>query len=308
MRGGRSEVQNMTKLYAAGLACLIVAAASPAAAQSREQRQMMATLQMLQEQAQQLAISVAALQQALEATTTTLNARLDEATNDTRKGFADQRLLIDNLASDVRVVRSSTDDTNVRIASLREELEAVRATVLAMQAPPPVAVPFDPAADPNAAAPAPAPGGSAPPAAAPVAPVTPPPSSIAGLSPTRMFETARADYFGAQWSVAIAGFDQFIKAFPRSELADDAQFLIGESQFNQSLWNEAIAAYNQVIQTYPMTNSVPDALYKRGLALERLGQADAARASWETVVASYANTDAGRLAKQNLDRLAARRP
>ncbi len=257
-------------MFVAGLACLIVAAASPAAAQSREQRQMMATLQMLQEQAQQLAISVAALQQALEATNTALNARIDEATNDTRKGFADQRLLIDNISSDVRVVRSSTDDTNVRIASLREELEAVRATVLAMQAPPP--------------------------------------ASIAGLSPTRMYETARADYFGAQWSVAISGFDQFLKAFPRSELADDAQFLIGESYFNQSQWNEAITAYNQVIQTYPMTNSVPDALYKRGLAQERLGQADAARTSWETVIASYGETDAGRLAKQNLDRLAARRP
>jgi tol-pal system protein YbgF len=297
----------MQKMFVAGLACLVIAAASPAAAQSREQRQMMATLQMLQEQAQQLAISVAALQQALEATNTALNARIDEATNDTRKGFADQRLLIDNISSDVRVVRSSTDDTNVRIASLREELEAVRATVLAMQAPPPVAFPVDPNADPNTV-PAPSAGAPSTPGAAPVSPAAPPPPSIAGLSPTRMFETARADYFGAQWSVAIAGFDQFIKAFPRSELADDAQFLIAESQFNQSQWNEAIAAYNQVIQTYPMTNSVPDALYKRGLAQERLGQADAARTSWETVIASYAETDAGRLAKQNLDRLAARRP
>jgi tol-pal system protein YbgF len=296
----------MKKMFFAGVACLMIGvAASPAAAQSREQRQMMATLQMLQEQAQQLAISVAALQQALEATNTALNARIDEATNDTRKGFADQRLLIDNISSDVRVVRSSTDDTNVRIASLREELEAVRATVLAMQAPPPAAFPVDPNADPNAV-PAPSPG--APAAGAPVAPVTPPPASIAGLSPTRMYETARADYFGAQWSVAISGFDQFLKAFPRSELADDAQFLIGESYFNQSQWNEAITAYNQVIQTYPMTNSVPDALYKRGLAQERLGQADAARTSWETVIASYGETDAGRLAKQNLDRLAARRP
>ena len=68
------------------------------------------------------------------------------------------------------------------------------------------------------------------------------------------------------------------------------------------------APYNQVLQTYPTTNSVPDALYKRGLAQERLGQSDAARASFETVVKQYPETDAGRLARQNLDRLAARRP
>jgi tol-pal system protein YbgF len=123
-----------------------------------------------------------------------------------------------------------------------------------------------------------------------------------------MYETARADYFGGQYSVAISGFEQFLKAFPRSELADDAQFGIGEAQFAQSRWTEAIAAYTVAIQTYPAGNAVPDSLYKRGLAQERLGQPEAARASWEAVVKSHADSDAGRLAKQNLDRLAARRP
>jgi tol-pal system protein YbgF len=200
----------------------------------------------------------------------------------------------------VRIVRSSADDTNVRIGALREEIEAVRSTVLAIpqQAP---ALPVDPNADPNAAP-------SAAGAPAPALPAALPPASTAGLSPAQMFNTARADYFAGQWSVAITGFDQFMKAFPRSEQADDAQFLIGESYFNQSQWNEAIAAYNQVIQTYPTTNSVADALYKRGLAQERLGQADAARTSWETAIKQYPDSDAGRLAKQNLDRLAARRP
>lgn len=292
-------------MCAAGAACLIaVALASPAAAQSREQRQMMATLQMLQEQAQQLAISVAALQQALDETNKSLNARIDEATNDSRKGFADQRLLIDNIASDVRVVRSSTDDTNVRIASLREEIEAVRATVLTLQAPPPPAFPVDPNADPNAVPPA---GATAvPPAGA--APVAPPPASIAGLSPTRMFETARSDYFQGQYSVALVGFDQFLKAFPRSEMADDAQFMIGETYSAQRQWAPAITAYNQVIQNYPGTNSVADALYKRALAEEGAGQLEAARASFELAVKQFPESDAGRLSKQNLDRLAARRP
>ena len=57
-----------------------------------------------------------------------------------------------------------------------------------------------------------------------------------------------------------------------------------------------------------LSNSVPDALYKRGLAQERLGQVEDARASWEVVIKSYGESDAGRLARQNLDRLAARRP
>jgi TolA-binding protein len=52
---------------------------------------------------------------------------------------------------------------------------------------------------------------------------------------------------------------------------------------------------------------VPETYYKRGLAQERLGQLDEARASWNTVIQTAPDSDAGRLAKQNLDRVA-RRP
>jgi tol-pal system protein YbgF len=127
--------------------------------------------------------------------------------------------------------------------------------------------------------------------------------STAGLSPTRLYDTARTDYFAGQYTSAITGFEAFLRAFPRSELADDAQFHIGESYFNQKQLPEAVAAYNQVIQTYPGTNSVPDAYYKRGLAQEGLDDRDAARASYEAVVTGFPDSDAGRLAKQAVERL-----
>lgn len=270
---------------------------SPAAAQNREHQQMAAELRMLQEQAQQLAITLAALNQAIAESVKMLNARLDETGNAMRKSFADQKLLIDNMAGDLSRIRERTGDTNVRIGSLHEELEALRTTVQALQqtalsAPPP---PVDPNApvDPNVAA-------------APPAPPVPPPvalPSTAGLSPTRLYETAQADYFAGQWSSAISGFEAFLRAFPRSEQADDAQLYVGETYFAQNQWPEAIAAYNQVIQSYPGTNSVPVAYYKRGLTEERLGQTDAARASWEAAAKTFPDSDAGRLARQNLDRL-----
>jgi tol-pal system protein YbgF len=297
----------MTKISVSVIGVLLLALvpAAPVAAQSREQRQMMATLQILQEQAQQLAITMTALQQALDDSVKALNARIDESNNATRRSFADQKLAVDNVANDVRVIRQSADDTNVRIASLREELEAVRSSMLAI-AQPAVPAPVTPV-DPNAPpAPVPAPTTAGPVPVAPP-PVAPPPSTV-GPSPTRMYETARADYFAGQYSVAITGFEQFLKAFPRSELADDAQFNIGDAYYTQNRWDDAITAYNQVVQTYPQSNSVPDALYKRGLAQERLGQTDAARASWDAAVKGYPDSDAGRLARQNLDRLGARRP
>ena len=118
-----------------------------------------------------------------------------------------------------------------------------------------------------------------------------------------MYETARADYFAGQWASAINGFEAFLRTFPRSEQADDAQLNIGESYYAQRQWPEAIAAYNLVIQNYPGTNAVPTAYYKRGLAQNEAGQVDAARASWETVAKSFPDSDEGRLAKQGLTRL-----
>jgi tol-pal system protein YbgF len=217
--------------------------------------------------------------------------------------FADQKVLIDTMANDVRVVRERTDDTNVRIANLREELEALRTSVVAIQqaalAPPPPAPVVDPNVpiDPNA-----------PPPVAPPVPVPVPLPSTAGLSPTRMFDTAKGDFFAGQYSLAITGFDAFLKAFPRSESAGEAQHMIGESYGQQNRWEDAVAAYNAVILTYPTSPIVPETYYKRGLAQERLGQIDAARMSWETVVKMYPDSDGARLAKQGLDRLSRQRP
>jgi len=281
-------------------AALAVGLAAPAGAQNREHQQMAAELRMLQEQAQQLALTLATLNQALAESmkaVAALGGRIDDSNNATRRLFADQKLLIDGVAEGVRVIRERTDDTSVRIASLREELEALRTTVQALQqialAPPPA--PVDPTApvDPNAPAPAPA---------LPAPPVALPPT--AGLSPTRLYETARADYFAGQWNSATSGFEAFLRAFPRSEQADDAQLYIGETYYAQNQWAQAVMAYTQTIDSYPGTNSVPIAYYKRGLAQQQLGEVEAARASWEAAAAMFPDSDAGRLAKQSLDRLA----
>jgi len=271
-------------------AILLTVVTGPAAAQSREQRQMMADIRMLQEQTQELAVAIATVTQALQDSIKALNQRLDQANDTTRKGFADQKVIVDDMGKDLRAIRERVDDTNVRVSNVREELEALRTSISI--APPQTALP--PSTDPNA-----------PP---PPAPTTGPPPSTAGLSPTRMFDTAMADYAAGQFTLAVTGFEAFLRTFPRSEMADDAQFQIGESYFALNRWTDAIAAYNAVTQNYPMGDKVSQAFYKRGLAQERLGQIDAARESWNNVLQRTQDSDpVHTLAQQNLDRVA-RRP
>jgi tol-pal system protein YbgF len=280
----------MQKAFTTAVALLLIYA--PAAlAQSRAERQMMADIRMLQEQSQQLAITLGTLNDTLKA----LNARLDKQDEAARKAFADQRLVVENMGADLRVIRERTDETNVRINTLNQEIDALRDQIMQLQT-----------GSLTGAAPL-APGTTDP--SVPAGTASPPPPSTVGLSPTRMYEQAFADYAAGQWSLAISGFEQFLKTFPKSELADEAQLHIGETYYADGKFADAIAAYNQVIQNYPASNSTPQAYYKRGAAQERVKDLDAARASWEFVIKTWPESDAARLAKQNLDRVsAARRP
>jgi tol-pal system protein YbgF len=263
-----------------------------AKAANREHQQLMADIRMLQEQTQQLQVTLNALNEVLKVVT----GRLDEQGSANRKAFADQKLLIDSFASDVRTIREKLDDTNVRISSLSQEVEAMRTTLTTLPAlQPPPAVPPDPS-DPTAAAALPEDAAGTPPA--PLAP------STVGLSPQRMYDSAYADFASGQWSLAILGFEQYIKAFPRTEQADNAQLNIGDAHYSDGKFDQAVAAYERVIANYPAGDAVPMAYYKRGLALERLKQLDRARESWQTVIEKYPNSDESRLAKQGLDRLA----
>jgi tol-pal system protein YbgF len=297
----------MRKLtFTLAAATLGLATAMPAHAANREHLQLMADIRMLQEQTQQLQVTLAALNDSLK----TLNTRLDEQSNTERKAFADQKLLVDTLTGEVRIVREKIDDTNVRLSSLSQEVDSLRTP---QQVAPPMTAqpPAGGAEGAPAAAPGTEPAGGQPNAGAPpagasgaAAPAAGGPPAPVGMSPTRLFEIAQADYAGGQWALAINGFETYLKTFPKTDKADDAQFYIGEAYSLDGKFKEAIAAYDKVINDYPTGDRVPDSLYKRGLAYSRLGQMDKARESFEAVIKNYPNAEGSRLAKQVLDRLA----
>ena len=157
------------------LALLLVATvvSVPATAANREHQQMMADIRMLQEQTQQLQVAITTLADSVKA----INGRLDEQAGVARKQFADQKLLVDGIAADLRVVREKIDDNNVRVGSLAQDLDAVRQIV--------AQIPIVPAAPSDAAAPA---------AAVPV----PSAAAALGQSPERAFNSAWSDYASAQ--------------------------------------------------------------------------------------------------------------
>jgi tol-pal system protein YbgF len=272
---------------------LLVPTAAHAAA-NKEHLQLMAEIRMLQEQQQQLQAILGSLSDALKA----VSGKLDDQTAAMRKAMADETLTITNVGENVRVLREKADDTNVRISSVAQELEALRQAI-ASQPPPQAAAPQVTGADPNMPGTvATNPGTGATPA--PTGTTNPIPL---GVSQQRMWENTFDDYSAGRFDLAIQGFQSFIQAFPRSPRAAEAQLYIGHSLYAQSKWREAADAFQKVISDYPQSTNVSEAYFKLGSSFERMNQLDAAKKAYDTVMKNYPNTVEASLAKQALERL-----
>jgi tol-pal system protein YbgF len=263
----------------------LVMAAGPASAANKEHQQLMADIRMLQEQAQQLQNLLGSLNETIKA----VNARLDDQANASRKAFADQKVIIDTVGSDSRVIREKLDDNNVRIGSLSQEVDALRQAIDQLSSRQPTT---GPDADPAAAAGTSASGGGS--------------SPVVALSPQKMQSSAMADYALGEYDLAVEGFQAYIKNFPKSDWADDAQVNICSAYLNQGKYDKAVEACDTAIRTYPNTNSISDAYYRMGLALKSLKQMDRAREAFEFVVKTYPDSNAATLAQQALAQLGAR--
>ena len=204
--------QKLSLLGLAGLAILL-ATTTPADAANKEHQQMMADLRMLQEQSQLLQNLLGQVTDAIRA----VNTRLDQQTETNRKAMADQKLVIDNLSNDVRAIREKLDDNNVRLGSLSQEVDALRQAVQQSSRPTAPAIP-----EPDAAP------GSQPPTAPPTAGTTS--AGTVVNSPTQMWNAAYADYTSGNFDLSILGFDAYIKTFPKSDKAPEAQVYICSSK------------------------------------------------------------------------------
>jgi tol-pal system protein YbgF len=276
------------------LGLMVLGAAAPAGAADKAHQQLMAEIRMMQEQQQQLQQVLGGLADTLKA----INGRIDDQAASARKTAADNKLLIDNVAEGVRILREKADDTNVRLSTVSQELDAVRQAVSSMPSTAP-----SPAAGPDANAPS---GSES--AASPNGTTGAPGAQAGGgqaplISPQKMFDNAYSDYTAGHYDIAIIGFTQFINSFPRHDKADDAQLNIGQSLYGAGQYAEAAAAFQKVITNYPQADSVPVAYYKLGMTYEQLKQIDAARKAFETVIQKYPTAYDAILAKQRLDSL-----
>src|SRR5437879_2649748 len=102
------------------------------------------------------------------------------------------------------------------------------------------------------------------------------------------------------YDLAVYGFEGYLKTFPKSDMADDAQVYICASYLQAKKDDKAVEACDVAIRTYPGGNAIPEAYYRKGLALRNLRQLDQARQAFDFVVRTYPQSAEASLARQQL--------
>ncbi len=106
-----------------------------------------------------------------------------------------------------------------------------------------------------------------------------------------------------QYDLARRMFEKFIKKYPLSELADNAQYWIGETYYVENKYERAILAFAEVQEKYKEGDKVPDAVLKQALSFAALGDKNAAKDLLRQLISRFPASPAAGLAKQKLGEL-----
>ena len=118
-----------------------------------------------------------------------------------------------------------------------------------------------------------------------------------------MYEAAFEQVRLRDFEKAEMAFNAFLRRFPQSEYAGNAQYWLGEVHQAQSDLESAGQAFARVLSQYPGHRKEADALYKLADVERRLGNIDRATQLYQEVVSKHPNASAAQLARRDLNAL-----
>ena len=204
---------------------------------------------------------------------------------------------VESLTNEVRALRGELEVVQNENAELRKQQVAALADFDRRLA----------ASGAHAAVAAAAPPASTPPVAAPPVATPPvesaPPPVVETTTPEQRYGRAFDALKAGDYAASIAGMRDFIARHPDHPLADNAYYWLGQTHYLNRDYVQAIEAFASVGSKSPDSAKAPDALLKRGLSEVELKRIEAARRSFNDLIARYPASEAARLAREQLQRL-----
>jgi tol-pal system protein YbgF len=261
---------------------LLLLAAAPVWPQSREIIQLQRDMALLQDQVRTLQKSVeerfVATQQLLEQNLEAAN-RLTSGLAVLEKSMQNQERVVagplagvstrvETLATQFQALREAVEEVNSRLSRLQTQVADIKNLVSTV--PPPGAA--------GAAA-------------------------VPQVSAETLYNNALRDFQAGNYNLAGPQFSDYVKLYPHTDYAADAQYYLGEIFFQQGQFREALEAYDQVLERYPEGRLTPAAHFKKGQSLLKLGQREAAAREFRDITKKYPNTPAATQAAAELKRM-----
>ncbi|HYS18846.1 MAG TPA: outer membrane protein assembly factor BamD [Candidatus Binatia bacterium] len=240
-----------------------------------------------------------------------LERRVREQTGESERQVAALTRQLDGLSETLTTLAGRVDELGTRLDTLNRQLRVTGPTPSASTP----AIPRPPTGAPATASPSTSPGTAPGPiAAVPSRPTT------GSLQPQDIYQAAYIDFSKGSYSLAIAGFREFLRRYPDHELAGSGQYWIGEAYLSlargftdssqgdkasESL-EQAVQEFKKVLANYPRADKVPTALYKEALALIDLKQPALAQARLQYLVDNFPRAEETPLARERLAALKSR--
>jgi tol-pal system protein YbgF len=208
---------------------------------------------------------------------------------------------IDNLKDALARERGHNEQLAQQLSELQKQQIDLQQRVTTLQS---STVPNDATAGPGSdASPQPPPvnGQSANPDAAVAPPVTPnPPPAPQGKQD---YDAALTQFQGGNFTVAQKGFANFIKRYPRSDLAPAALFWLGNAQYATRNYKEAISNFRSLLTVAPQHQRAPEALLSIANCQVELKDQKAASATLQQLIKTYPQSEAASAARERLAKM-----
>ena len=198
---------------------------------------------------------------------TRMTERMQSLEKSLNQTVANMNAKVDAMADEFRSIKEENKETNARLLKMSAKMDELKNIVTSLpslinQAPP------QPQLQGDNNPPAPGPG--------------------AGAS---TFEDANRDRLAGKNDLAIKEYREFVKAYPKSENACEAQFRVGELLMKKDDIPNAAAEFDMVIERYDATCKFqPDARYQKGKAFVKAGQPTSAKDEFRRLAEDYKNT------------------
>ena len=306
---GLAEVPARTWLLLAGVLLLVGGCASVADVTGTATQQ---DIMQLRAELATLQLAMQRAQAGVETTSSQSTTRQREQSLQQEQQLSAVSRRLDGLTTNLATLSGKVDELGTRVESLNRQVRA-SATGVATS-PRPTPSPGPSATSPPFSVSSGSPPAAGGPVAAVPAPGGPRPGSSTALGPQDIYQAAYIDFSKGSYALAIAGFREFLRRYPDHELADNAQYWIGEAHFSlargysnagqndryvQSL-EQAVQEFKKVVTNYPRGDKAPAALYKEALALIDLKQPAVAQSRLQYLVDNFPQAEETPLARERL--------